>query len=64
MPPHISERYIKSVKSMPMKDMPRPPFIHSFIIGDTSNITYPSQVMIESTLSTDHEMMDTTQMEQ
>lgn len=58
MLPTVVEDYIKSIKPMPPKDMPRPPFMHGFILGDTSYITYPSQVMIESILSIDHEMME------
>lgn len=58
MIPTVVENYIKSVKPTPPKDMPHPPFMHGFILGDTSYITYPSQVMIESTLSIDNEMME------
>ena len=55
--PKVVERYIKSVKPMPHKDMPRPPFMHGFILGSTQNISYEAQVMIENTISIDHEMM-------
>lgn len=56
--PSVVEKYIRSVKPMPPKDMPRPPFMHGFILGDTSLISYPAQVMLENILSIDHEMMD------
>ena len=55
--PTVVEKYIKSVKPMMPKDMPRPPFMHGFIIGDILYITYAAQVKIENTLSIDHEMM-------
>jgi hypothetical protein len=55
--PSVVENYIKSVKPMPPKDMPRPPFMHGFILGDTTLISYPAQVMLEGTLSIDHEML-------
>ncbi|KZL91464.1 hypothetical protein [Clostridium magnum] len=57
MVPSVVEEYIKSVKPIPPKDMPRPPFMHGFILGDISYITYPAQVMINKILSIDHEMM-------
>ena len=56
--PAVVERYIKSVKPMPPKDMPRPPFMHGFLLGGTSYITHPAQMMIEDFLSIDHEMMN------
>ena len=55
--PSVVEKYIKSVKPIPPKDMPRPPFMHGFILGNISYITYPTQVMIDQMLSIDHEMM-------
>jgi putative cell wall-binding protein len=55
--PEVVERYIKSVKPMPPKDMPKPPFMHGFILGSTQNISYNEQIMIEEMLSIDHEMM-------
>lgn len=58
MVPPIAEKYIKSVKPIPQKKIPSPPFMHGFILGDMSSITYPTQVMIESMLSIDHEMMN------
>jgi len=57
MIPSAVEKYIKSVKPIPPKDMPLPPFMHGFILGDISYITYPAQVMVEKMLSIDHEMM-------
>lgn len=59
--PEVVERYVKSVKPMSPKDMPKPPFMHGFILGSTQNISYKEQVMIEEMLSIDHEMMDMNQ---
>lgn len=56
--PEVVERYIKSVKPMPPKDMPKPPFMHGFILGPIKSISHHSQIMIEQSLSIDHEMMD------
>ncbi|MBE6067809.1 MAG: cell wall-binding repeat-containing protein [Clostridium lundense] len=56
--PPVVEKYIKSIKPIPPKDMPRPPFMHGFIVGDTTHITYTAQVKIEDILSIDHEMME------
>jgi len=56
MVPPVVEKYILSVKPMPPKDMPRPPFMHGFILGDNSFIPYYTQVMIENILTIDHEM--------
>ncbi len=56
--PEVVERYVKSVKPMLPKDMPKPPFMHGFILGSTQNISYKEQIMIEEMLSIDHEMMD------
>ncbi|OOM10564.1 cell wall-binding repeat-containing protein [Clostridium saccharobutylicum] len=56
--PEVVERYVKSVKPMPPKDMPIPPFMHGFILGSTQNISYNEQIMIEEMLSIDHEMMN------
>jgi hypothetical protein len=36
--------------------MPRPPFMHGFILGNTTGISYDAQVMIENILSIDTEM--------
>ena len=55
--PSVVEKYIKSVKPMPPKDMPKPPFMHGFILGSTQNISYEAQISIEDILSIDHEMM-------
>ena len=55
--PEVVERYIKSVKPMSPKDMPKPPFMHGFIIGSTQNISQYAQIMIEANLSIDHEEM-------
>jgi putative cell wall-binding protein len=56
MVPSEVEQYIKSVKPIPPKDMPRPPFMHGFILGNTTSISYDAQVMIENILSIDTEM--------
>lgn len=56
--PPVVEKYIKLIKPIPPKDMPRPPFMHGFIVGDTSHITHAAQVKIEDVLSIDHEMME------
>ena len=55
--PDVVKRYISAVKPMPTKNMPRPPFMHGFILGSTENIGYHIQSMIENLLSIDHEMM-------
>ena len=55
--PSVVEKYIKSVKPMPPKDMPKPPFMHVFILGSTKNVSYEAQISIEDILSIDHEMM-------
>lgn len=49
--------YLQSIKPLPPKGMPRPPFMHGFILGNTSQITYNVQIKIEDTLSIEHEMM-------
>lgn len=54
--PETVESYVKSVKPIPPKDMPRPPFMHGFILGDTTQITYAAQVKLEEMLSIEHEM--------
>lgn len=63
--PEVVEQYVKSVKPMPPKDMPRPPFMHGYILGTTQNISYKEQIMIEAMLSIEHEMtnMDDNMME-
>jgi putative cell wall-binding protein len=55
--PLVVGKYIKSVKPMAPKDMPRPPFMHGFILGNIKNISYEAQINIEDILSIDHEMM-------
>jgi hypothetical protein len=55
--PRVVEKYIKEVKPEPPKDMPKPPFMHGFILGCINQISYPTQVDIEKLLSIDHEMM-------
>jgi putative cell wall-binding protein len=52
------EKYIKEVKPEPPKDMPKPPFMHGYILGCTNQISYSVQVHLDSLLSIDHEMMD------
>ena len=54
--PAVVERYIKSIKPLPHKDMPKPPFMHGFILGNTEIISYEAQVTIETFLSIGHEM--------
>jgi|GEM_PF-426722 len=56
--PKVVEKYIKEVKPIIPKEMPKPPFMHGFILGDTKNISYDGQVQIENILSIDHEMME------
>ena len=58
MVPKVVEKYIKPIKPMIPKDMPKPPFMHGFILGKTENISYDGQVQIENILSIDHEMME------
>ena len=58
MIPSVVEGYIKLIKPIPPKGMPRPPFMHGFILGDTNNISYNVQVMIEDNLSIDNTMMN------
>ena len=55
--PSVVEKYIESAKPMPPKDMPKPPFMHGFILGSTKNVSYEAQISIEDILSIDHEMM-------
>jgi hypothetical protein len=55
--PDVVERYIKSIKPMPPKGMPKPPFMHGFILGNILNISHKAQIMIEEMISIDHEMM-------
>lgn len=55
--PEIVEKYIDAVKFIP-KDMPKPPFMHGFILGDVEQITYCTQVEINKLLSIDHHIME------
>jgi putative cell wall-binding protein len=52
--PDATSDYLKAVKPMPPKDMPRPPFMHGFILGNTNDITFDTQVKIEDTISLEH----------
>lgn len=56
--PKVVEDYIKSVKPIPPKDMPIPPFMHGFILGTSKNISHKAQVIIDESLSIDHDMME------
>lgn len=56
--PMIVESYIESVKPMIPEYMPKPPFMHGFIIGTDEIIDYDAQKIIENNLSIDHIMMD------
>lgn len=56
MIPNTVEHYIKSIKPTPPKDMPRPPFMHGFILGDESFVPYETQVKLEDNLSIDKDM--------
>jgi putative cell wall-binding protein len=56
--PSVVKKYIKLVKPIIPMDMPMPPFMHGFILGDTKIINYNAQIMIEDVLSIDHEMME------
>ncbi|WP_160692264.1 cell wall-binding repeat-containing protein [Clostridium sp. C2-6-12] len=55
--PSVVKKYIKLIKPMIPMDMPMPPFMHGFILGSIKTINYNAQIMIEDTLSVDHEMM-------
>lgn len=55
--PKTVSNYLYEVKPMPPMNMPRPPFMHGFILGNTNNITYDNQVKIEDIISLEHEMM-------
>ncbi|GKX65319.1 cell wall-binding repeat-containing protein [Inconstantimicrobium mannanitabidum] len=55
--PMIVESYIDSVKPLPPKDMPKPPFMHGFIMGNLESISYEVQKSLEKYLSIDYEMM-------
>ncbi len=51
------EKYINEVRPKPPKGMPKPPFMHGYIIGCTNQISYSAQVHLDSLLSIEHEMM-------
>lgn len=51
--PQVVEDYIKSIKPKPPVDMPMPPFMHGYILGDINYIPYHTQMMIENALSID-----------
>lgn len=51
--------YLQSIKPIPPKNVPRPPFMHGFILGDTSQVAYNTQIEIEDIISTEHEMINT-----
>lgn len=55
--PKVLSNYIESIKPIPSKDMPSPPFMHGFILGNEMAIPYSTQVDIDKILSIDHEMM-------
>lgn len=61
--PEVVNRYINLIKPIQPKGMPKPPFMHGFILGDVSNISYKAQKMIEGMLSIDQHMMDNENME-
>ena len=52
--PEVTSSYLKEVKPMPPKNMPRPPFMHGFILGNTTDITFGTQIKIEDTISLEH----------
>ena len=54
--PSVIANYIESVKPIPPKNMPRPPFTHGFILGSSNQITYNTQVRVDTLLSIEHEM--------
>ncbi|OCB01213.1 cell wall-binding repeat-containing protein [Clostridium beijerinckii] len=61
--PEVVNRYINLIKPIQPKGMPKPPFMHGFILGDVSNISYKAQKMIEGMLSIDQHMMNNENME-
>ncbi len=54
--PDIIKHYIESVKPIPLQ-VPRPPFMHGWIIGCDNIISYDTQIEIEKTLSIDEAHM-------
>lgn len=56
--PQVVEKYIECVKPIPPKNMPRPPFMHGFILGNIKDITYDTQIKVENILSIDQHIME------
>ncbi|MBU3199852.1 cell wall-binding repeat-containing protein [Clostridium estertheticum] len=52
--PDITSNYLKEVKPVPPMNMPRPPFMHGFILGNTSDIAFETQIKIEDIISLEH----------
>jgi len=52
--PEETSNYLKEVKPIPPKNMPGPPFMHGFILGNTCNITFETQNKIENIVSLEH----------
>ncbi|GAA3650342.1 cell wall-binding repeat-containing protein [Asaccharospora irregularis] len=57
VPTEVKE-YIESVKPNPPMGMPKPPYMHGFIIGSIDEIFYNTQIDIEMLLSIEHKMDD------
>jgi hypothetical protein len=55
VPTEVKE-YIESVKPNPPMDMPKPPYMHGFIIGCIDEISYNTQIDIEMLLAIEHKM--------
>lgn len=56
--PNSVEKYIDEIRPIPPKDMPKPPFMHGYILGCTNQISYSTQTHLEGLLSIEHEMME------
>ena len=56
--PSEVKAYIDSINPNPPVNMPRPPFMHGFILGCVDEISYDTQIHIEMLLSIDHKMDD------
>lgn len=52
--PEVTSSYLKEVKPIPPMIMPRPPYMHGFILGNTCNITYETQNKIDDIISLEH----------
>lgn len=52
--PSVVVDYLQAIKPKPPKDMPRPPFMHGFILGCLNQISYNTQIDIESLISIEH----------